>query len=75
MTGARPDGTVWLHANGEDQAGAMLDYRWDLDGDGTFETEGDPVPLPPALLVTGRTVAAQVLAKSGLSATAQLTLP
>ncbi len=71
----RPDGSVWLNATGEDQAGAMLSYRWDLDGDGAFETEGNPVQLPPASLAAGRTVAAQVHAKSGLSATAQITLP
>ncbi|GAB4211170.1 MAG: hypothetical protein OHK0022_45430 [Roseiflexaceae bacterium] len=69
----KPDGTVWLLATGEDQAGAMLTYSWDLDGDGVFETEGNPVQLPGAQ-VAGRMVTARVTARSGLEATAQVTL-
>lgn len=41
------DGTVTLQASGTDPEGLPVDFAWDLDGDGSFETPGATVPFSP----------------------------
>lgn len=68
-----PGGSLKLAARGQDAAAVMLEYTWDLDGDGVFEKQGrqptfDAQSLPEG---TSRTVTVRVASRSGLSATAQ----
>jgi len=68
--------TLWMHAQGYDPAGVLLDYAWDLDGDGTFESAGQAAPIQLQALggQSSLAVVVRVTSKSGLSATAQTTV-
>lgn len=67
-----PGQRVKLAARGEDRAGVLLEYTWDLDGDGSFETAGRQPTFDAQSLPDGasRIAAVRVASKSGLSATA-----
>lgn len=70
------DGTLVIEARGYDPAGVLLEYMWDLDGDGTFEVRGQTATLPSQML-DGRsthTITARVTSTSGLSTTTQTSL-
>ena len=62
-----------VHTEGYDPAGVLLEYTWDLDGDGTFEAKSQTVTLQPDSLEgkSSQTATVRVTSKSGLSATAQ----
>ncbi len=65
-------GSVNVSAAGADDEPGALEYAWDLDGDGAFETAGQTVPFSAAL-ITGpavKTVSVRVTDGGGLSATA-----
>jgi hypothetical protein len=68
-----PGGDVKLAAQGYDPAAVMLEYAWDLDGDGTFEQQGRQPTFHAQDLPAGatRTVTVRVASRSGLAATAQ----
>ena len=69
-------GSVALAASGSDAGGGSLTYRWDLDGDGTFETAGS-TPTFSAASIDGpatRTVSVQATAPDGATAVASTTV-
>ncbi len=45
--------TIFLTANGQDPEGDVLDYGWDLDGDGYYETAGQNVSIAGNLVESG----------------------
>jgi hypothetical protein len=69
-------GTVELSATGTDPENGPLTYAWDLDNNGSYETEGQNVTFPAADLdgPATRTIAVQVTDEGGLSATDQATV-
>lgn len=68
-----PGASITLSARGQDAAGVLLEYAWDLDGNGSFERTGQEVTFsaPNQPQATDQPVAVRVTSKSGLSATAQ----
>ncbi len=64
--------TVTLDASGSTDQGTITDYRWDLDGNGTYETDTGTNPKVSTSFATVGThnVGVQVSDNSGLSATA-----
>lgn len=70
--------SVTLEATGSDPDGDALSYAWDLDGDGTFETEGRVVELDTKALRWKKgtyTVSVQVTAGGvGVTDTAAVTV-
>ena len=68
-------GTVTVAASASDPDGDPLSYRWDLDGNGTFETPGSSVQFSAAALdgPSSRSIAVQV-SDGALTATAQATV-
>ncbi len=69
-------GSVTVTATGSDPEGGPLDFAWDLDDDGTFETPGQSVIFSTAVLdgPDSRTLTVQVADIGGLSATAPATV-
>lgn len=61
--------TVTLSATGTDLDGDTLSYAWDLDNDGTFETNGQTVTLTAPAAPAALTVQVMVTDPGGLSAT------
>ena len=69
-------GSIALAASGSDAGGGSLTYRWDLDGDSSFETAG-ATPTFSAASIDGpatRTVNVQVTASDGATAVASTTV-
>ncbi len=69
-------GLTQMTATGSDPENGPLTYAWDLDNNGSFETEGQNITFSatdldgPAI----RTIAVQVTDEGGLSATDQITV-
>ena len=69
--------TVTLNASGSTDQGAITDYKWDLDGDGTYETDTGTTPTVTTNFQTvgTHTVGVQVTNDHGLSSTKTLAVP
>jgi predicted extracellular nuclease len=61
--------TAKLVASGSDPSGGALSYRWDLDGDGVYETAGASPAFSAADGPATRTVAVRATAPDGAIAT------
>jgi hypothetical protein len=68
--------SVVVSATGSQPDGQTLTYRWDLDGDGTFETPGQSVTFSAAGLPapSTQTIAVRATAPTGLTDTDQATV-
>jgi hypothetical protein len=64
--------SVTLDASGSTDQGTIVDYKWDLDGNGTYETDTGTNPKVTTSFATvgTHTVGVQVSDSGGLSATA-----
>jgi hypothetical protein len=64
-------GSVNVHASRTDPENGALAYAWDLDNDGTFETDGQDVPFNAASVdgPATKTIKVQVSDDMGLTAT------
>ncbi|MBV9788869.1 MAG: Ig-like domain-containing protein, partial [Chloroflexi bacterium] len=69
-------GLVTIAATGSDPEGQTLTFAWDLNGDGTYETTGNPITASAAQIDGPSTVTIRVRTtdSGGLSATATTTL-
>ncbi|HEY9284768.1 MAG TPA: Ig-like domain-containing protein [Pyrinomonadaceae bacterium] len=69
-------GSVSVSAAGADVEDGPLNYVWDLDNDGAFETAGQTVPFSAALIggPAVKTINVRVTDGGGLSATASATV-
>jgi hypothetical protein len=69
-------GSVPLSASGSDPEGGSLTYAWDLDNNGTYETDGQSPTFSAAALdgPSSRTVGVRVTDNGGLTGTATATV-
>jgi len=69
-------GSVTVTATGSQPNGDTPTYRWDLDGDGTFETEGRSVTFSAAALdaPTSQSIVVQATGSTGLIDTDETTV-
>ena len=71
----RPDAGAPVTLDASASRGSIVRYRWDLDGDGSFETDGGESPRAVARFAAGeRHVAVQVVDRSGRTAAAATAL-
>ncbi len=67
--------TVSLDASGSSDPGGITTYRWDLDGDGTFDNETDSPANAVSFNETGaHTVAVEVVGQDGQRDVAEVTI-
>jgi PKD repeat protein len=68
--------TVKLDASGSTDQGAITDYQWDLDGDGTYETDTATTPTATTSFATpgAHTVGVKLTDDHGLSTTKTVTI-